>query len=202
MSERAFTRSDADTRRHSLIEAAVRVLAREGAGGASVRAIAAEAGVSPGLVTHHFGSVDALIAATYAHVEARVASATEAAVAATGLVPRARLLAYVSASFAPPIAEPALLATWIAFWSLANGRADLAAAHDRQYAGYRAGLEALLAECGVPAGERRLAAIGLAALVDGLWLELCLSPGVFTPAEARAIAERQIAALLDTARPR
>lgn len=196
MSEKAFTRSDADTRRVSLIEATVRVLAREGAGSASVRAIAGEASVSPGLVTHHFGSVDALIAATYAHVEEVVAEATAAAVEATGPEPRARLLAYVAASFAPPIAEPALLATWIAFWSLARGRADLAAAHDRQYAGYRARLEALLAACGLPEAERRLAAVGLTALVDGLWLELCLSPGAFTPAEARAIAERQIAALL------
>lgn len=196
MSEKAFTRSDADTRRLALIEATVRVLAREGAGGASVRAIATEAGVSAGLVTHHFGSVDVLIAATYAHVEATVAAATQAAVDAAGVAPRDRLLAYVSASFAAPIAEPALLATWIAFWSLARGRADLAAAHDRQYAGYRAGLEALLGACGVAERARRLAAIGLTALVDGLWLELCLSPGAFTPDEARAIAERQIAALL------
>ena len=75
----AFTRADADERRKSLIAAATRVLARDGAAGASVRAIAQEAGVSPGLVTHHFGGVDALIAATYAHVGAAVTAALDAA---------------------------------------------------------------------------------------------------------------------------
>jgi TetR/AcrR family transcriptional repressor of bet genes len=55
------------------------------------------------------------------------------------------------------------------------------------YAGYRARLEELLLACagGVDA---RLAAIGLTAVVDGLWLELCLDATVFTPAEAGAIA--------------
>jgi hypothetical protein len=40
-------RAEPDARRQSLIEAAMRVLARAGANGASVRAIAQEAGVSP-----------------------------------------------------------------------------------------------------------------------------------------------------------
>jgi TetR/AcrR family transcriptional repressor of bet genes len=116
MRKPAFTRVEPDARRLSLIEAAARVLARDGASGASVRAIALEAGVSPGLVAHHFGGVDALIAATYAHVGARVSAALDAAVAGAGEDPRARLMAYVAASFAPPIADRALLATWTAFW--------------------------------------------------------------------------------------
>ena len=53
------------------------MLAVNGAAGASVRAIALEAGVSPGLVGHYFAGVDALVAATYAHVEARVSDAID-----------------------------------------------------------------------------------------------------------------------------
>jgi len=194
MSAPAFTRSEPDARRLSLIEAAARVLAREGSAGASVRTIAAEAGVSPGLVGHYFEGVDALIAATYGHVGEQVSAALGAAIAAAGEEPRARLSAYVTASFDPPIADPALLATWLAFWSLVKARPDIAALHDDIYAGYRRDLEALLAACGVT--ELRLAAIAITALVDGLWLELCLSPHSFTPAEARVIAERQIETLL------
>lgn len=196
MSKPAFSRADADTRRLSLIEATARVLARDGAAGASVRHIAAEAGVSAGLVTHHFGGVDALVAATYAHVDAQVSAALEAAVVAAGAEPRARLHAYVAASFAPPIGSRDLLATWIAFWTLVIARADLAALHYAGYARFRGGLEALLAECGMAAGERRRAAIAITALVDGLWLELCLSPDVLTAEEARAIAEAQVARML------
>jgi len=194
----AFTRAEPDARRASLIEATARVLARDGASGASVRSIAAEAGVSPGLVGHYFDGVDALIAATYAHVGTQVSTALDLAIAAAGEEPRTRLLAYVTASFAPPIADPALLATWVAFWSLVKARPDIAALHDDIYGAYRRDLEALLAACGVAAAELRLAAIAITALVDGLWLELCLSPQAFTADEARAIATRQIDSLIST----
>jgi len=200
LSKPAFTRAEPDARRASLIEAVARVLARDGASGASVRSIAAEAGVSPGLVGHYFDGIDALIAATYAHVGAQVSAALDAAIATAGEEPRARLLAYVTASFAPPIADPALLATWVAFWSLVKARPDIAALHDDIYGAYRGDLEALLVACGVATADLRLAAIAITALVDGLWLELCLSPQAFTADEARAIAERQIDALISPGR--
>lgn len=195
-------RSDADARRAELIDATARVLGRLGGPGVSVRAIAAEAGVSPGLIAHHFDGVDALIADTFAHVSARVSAALDAAIMAAGPDPFQRLEAFTRASFDPPIADPALLATWIALWSLVGRSPAVAAAHDRSYRGYRETLETLLAECGLPAGERRLAAISVAALVDGLWLELCLAPGNFTADEARRIARQHLAALLPSQRDR
>jgi len=198
LSKPAFTRAEPDARRASLIEATARVLARDGASGASVRSIAAEAGVSPGLVSHYFDGVDALIVATYAHIGAQVSAALDAAMGEAGDQPRARLLAYVTASFAPPIADPALLATWVAFWSLVKPRPDIAALHDDIYGAYRRDLETLLAASGVAATDLRLAAIAITALVDGLWLELCLSPQAFTADEARAIAGRQIDSLIST----
>jgi TetR/AcrR family transcriptional repressor of bet genes len=192
MAKPAFTRAEPDARRLSLIEATARVLAERGASGVSVRAISVEAGVSPGLIGHYFDGIDALVAATYAHVDARVAAALDAATESAEPSPRARLLAHVTASFAPPIADPAVLATWIAFWSLVKAKPEIAHLHGKFYAAYRRRLEALLAECGVPAADLRMAAIGITALVDGLWLELCLAPETFTPNEASAITERQI----------
>jgi hypothetical protein len=41
----------------------------------------------------------------------------------------------------------------------------------------------------------RLAAIGLTALVDGLWLESCLEPGRVRPREAVALCESWVDAL-------
>lgn len=196
----AFRRAEPDARRHSLIEACARVLAREGAGGASVRAIALEAGVSAGLVGHYFDGVDALVAATYAHIEGQVREALDAAVSAAGSDPRARVEAYVTASFASPIADPALLATWIAFWSLVRVRPEIASQHDEQFADFRARLEGLLGACGIAAERRRSQAIALSALVDGLWLELCLSPHAFSPAEARAVARDQLDLIIGSAR--
>ena len=196
----AFTRAEPDARRQSLIEACARVLAREGAAGTSVRAIALEAGVSPGLVGHYFAGIDALVAATYAHVEAQVSEALDAALAAAGDDPRARLDAYVTASFAPPIASGELLATWIAFWSLVRARPEIARQHDEQYAQFRARLEGLLAACGVAASNQRRAAIAATALVDGLWLELCLSPQTFSAGEASEIGRQHLDGLISTGR--
>lgn len=196
----AFRRSEPDARRADLIAATARVLAREGTGGASVRAIAVEAGVSPGLVGHYFAGIDALIAATYAHVEHTVSEALDAAVAAAGPDPRARLDAFVTASFSPPIASGELLATWTAFWSLVRSRDDIARQHDEQYAAFRARLESLLAECGLPAPRLRHAAIAITALVDGLWLELCLSPQAFSADEAGTIARSVLDALTSSGR--
>ncbi len=194
----AFRRAEPDERRQSLIEACARVLARDGASGTSVRVIALEAGVSAGLVGHYFGGVDALVAATYVQTGARVDAALDEALSAAGADPLARLQAFVTASFLPPIADPQLLATWVAFWSLVRTRADIAGQHDAQYAGFRARLEALLAACGLPNDQLRRAAIAISALVDGLWLELCLSPCCFTAAEASEIARAQLDVFIST----
>jgi AcrR family transcriptional regulator len=48
-------------RRQALLSAAMRVLDRDGMRGLTYRSVAREAGVSHGLVRHHFGSRDALI---------------------------------------------------------------------------------------------------------------------------------------------
>ena len=60
------------TTRARIRDAAVLRFARSGFG-ASVRSIAADAGVSPALVIHHFGSKDELHAACDAHVLAAIA---------------------------------------------------------------------------------------------------------------------------------
>lgn len=186
----AFTRETPDVRRQALVAAAEAVLAREGVGGTSVRTICAEAGVSPGLLRHYFEGVDDLIAAAYEAVSQRIDAALDAALEGAGEDPRARLLAYLGASFAAPVLDERLLAAWVGFWSLVKTKPRMAAIHAASYADFRARLETLLADAG--ARETRLAAIALTATVDGLWLELCLDPATFSPDEARAIVTRAL----------
>lgn len=190
MTRAAFTRETPDVRRQALVAAAEAVLARDGVGGTSVRTICAEAGVSPGLLRHYFEGVDDLIAAAYEAVSQRIDAALDAALASAEPTPRGRLLAYMSASFAPPVLDERLLAAWVGFWSLVRTKPRMAAIHAASYADFRARLETLLAEAG--ARETRLAAIALTATVDGLWLELCLDPTTFSPDEARAILTRAL----------
>ena len=186
----AFTREAPDVRRQALVAAAEAVLAREGVGGTSVRTICAEAGVSPGLLRHYFEGVDEVIASAYEAVGQRIDAALDAALATAEPTPRARLLAYLTASFAPPVLDPQLLAAWIGFWSLVKTKPRIAAIHAVSYATFRDRLETLLAEAGVR--DTRLAAIALTATVDGLWLELCLDPAIFGPDEAARIIARAL----------
>lgn len=191
----SFTRAAPDERKQSLVEACAHVLARSGANGASVRTICTEAGVSPGLLRHYFTGIDELIAETYRWTGARVQNALDEAVEAGMPFPRDRLLSYLSASFRAPIADPDLLATWLAFWSLTKTDARIAAVHAEIYRGYRQGLETLIAKV-YPGQDHRLTAVALTALVDGLWLELSLGSAPFTAEEAAQLSEKWLDALL------
>lgn len=190
-SRQGFTRESADTRRDALIAATARCLATHGAHGTSVRAISLEAGVSPGLLRHYFGGIDALVAETYRATGARVAAALQSAVENVAQDnPRVRLLAFVTASFREPIADPELLSTWLAFWSLSRSNQAIGRIHDEIYAQNRQDMEHLIAACPNAPADPRLMAVALTALVDGLWLELSLGNASFTAAEAEALAEK------------
>lgn len=186
-----FTRIDAQARRAELIAAAAASLAQRGAGGASVRDVAARAGVSPGLVGHHFGDVSTLLAETYRSVVARVNAGLDAAVEGAGVDPAARMEAFLRASFSAEVVDADLLGAWLGFWGLVRTDRAAAAVHAETYVAYRARLEGLLAPLG--AEDVRGAAIGLSALLDGLWLELCLDPAAFSREEAVALCWRWVA---------
>ena len=189
----AFTRESADARRADLIEATAGCLAEHGLAGTNVRAICAKAGVSPGLLRHYFDGIDDLVAATYQATSDRMDAIFAAAVAGAGADPRARLLAYLTASFRAPVTDPELLGAWTAFWALARSDARMADIHAESYAGYRARLGELLTACGARDAERL--AIMLTAMVDGLWLELSLDAGSFGAEAAVQMVERAVAAL-------
>lgn len=192
----AFTRESADARRAALIEAAAACLTERGLAGTTVRAICARAEVSPGLLRHYFSGISDLIAATYQATSDRMDAIFAAAVERAGTDPRARLTAYLTASFRPPVTDPELLGAWAAFWALARSDARIVRIHARSYAGYRARLSELLAACGVAHAEAGKLAIMLTAMVDGLWLELSLDPGSFGAEAAAEMIERAVAALV------
>lgn len=188
-SQPAFTRADPDERRQSLVEATARVLGRKGAAGVSVRTICAEAGVSPGLLRHYFAGVSDAISEAYRWTGRLIAAALEEAVAGAGTEPRQRLLAYLTASFRPPIASPELLAAYVAFWGLSRSDPGVAAVRAEVYLEYRSRLESLLLAWRADLPDPAMAAIGLTALIDGLWLELSLGEAPFSAAQAEELVE-------------
>jgi TetR/AcrR family transcriptional repressor of bet genes len=186
-----FSRELAEVRRTALVEAALESLAARGLGAVSVRDVAARAGVSPGLLRHHFGGFANLLAEAYRATVARVEANIDEAVAAAGDDPAKRMRAFLEASFQPTIVDRDLLSAWLGFWGLVRSDAAAAAVHAETFRAYRGRIEVLLSDLARSrdaAVDARLGAIGLSAMLDGMWLELCLDPSTFTPAEAVEIA--------------
>jgi AcrR family transcriptional regulator len=205
-----FERQLPQQRRQALIDATIECLKRYGHQGLSIRTISAQAGVSVGLINHHFPNKDQLIAAAYRHFNNELVAGLQAAVERAPSSPRARLRAFLEASFSPPNLDPDVLAVWVVFWGMYRHSALIRRVQRESYRGYVRLLHGMLA--GLLTGSRaargghaqrahaarldlRLAAIGLTALLDGLWLEWCLEPGAFRTREAVALCEAWVESL-------
>lgn len=199
---RKFSRQAPDERRQALVAATLRCLAEHGAERTSIRSICREAGVSIGLVNHHYRSKEALIADVYEQVSNDLLATLTEAVKATDGDARDRLSAFFRASFSSVILDSGLLRGWLSFWSMTHKSRQVAAVHDRTYGAYRETLEDLLEALVREEPSRRLdvrlAAIGLSGMLDGLWLEWCLNPRTFTPEEGVRLCEASLDGLLAT----
>lgn len=195
---RKFRRAEPDERRDLLIAAALKCLAEEGHAGISVRRIAKEANVSVGLVSHHFGSIDVLIADTYQKLSLDLTCALQIEVDKAESAAQ-RLDAFLVGSFSPLVLDPELLSVWVVFWSLIRHSPHVSHAHEQGYGAYRELLERLLRELAAEEGfvisDPALAAIGLSAILDGLWLEWCLNPTTFSAESGLYICRRWVVGL-------
>jgi len=188
-----FERKLPEDRRRALIEATLVCLGREGHAGLSIRKISKEAGISVGLINHHYANKDALVGHAYEHLAHSLLDTVRAQVAAAGPDPRARLSACFHGIFSSSALERSTLRTWVVFWGMIDHSKSINDAHDQTYAVYRQLLETLLediqAHREAPRIDVRLAAIGLSAMLDGLWLELSLNPTTFARDEAILLCE-------------
>lgn len=191
-----FTRQLPQDRRRALIDATIASLKQSGHEGLSVRRIAAAAGVSLGLINHHFPSIDELIAEAYRQFSRELVSSLEQAVSNAPNTPRERLRAFIRASLSPPTLDGDLLNVWIVFWGLHRHSQEIQRVHSEVYGAYIDLVRGLLTDAAKAAATRkfnaRLTAIGLMAMLDGLWLEWCLDPETFQPKEAIALCESWI----------
>ena len=184
-----FRRESPERRRQDLVEATLAVVAGSGVRGATVRAIAERAGVTQGLIRHHFQTKEDLVAAAYAHHMTRMTDVVWTVAASDGETALARLAAFVTAALTPPVMTPEGVALWAGFLTEALHDPVLLRIHEKTYLAFRDRLETLiaaaLAEAGQPAGpaRRRELAIACNAVIDGLWLEGAALPGRFGPDE-------------------
>lgn len=195
---RKFKREGEEKRRDQLIGAALELVASEGLQGATVRAIAAHAGVTQGLIRHYFASKEDLIRAAYfAHMD-RMSSDSQTASEQVAGGPEARLAAFAATALRPPVADPAAFGLWASFVRIVRDDPEMKQVHRDTYLQFRDSLQSLISA--LP-GERsdteaRHLAIACNGVIDGLWLEASIFAEGFDPDEPARIGLDAIGKIL------
>ena len=191
-----YRRLAENDRRQLLVEATIATLSEFGLSGTTVRKIAAKAGVTPGLVTHHFEGKEALVGAAYRCLAENFHRNYVAASLAAGEDPLQQLQAYVASAFQPDTLDTDLLCVWTSFWTSAlSDKTSLAAKVHRETAEEaRTYLRMLLREALALQGRQPAEAeihdlaITVGSLLDGLWLTWGLDPALFSAEDARRMS--------------
>ncbi|MGF0539513.1 TetR family transcriptional regulator C-terminal domain-containing protein [Agrobacterium sp. ES01] len=202
MNRRPFHRASEAERREDLIRATLDCIAETGLQGATVRQIAARAGVTGGLIRHYFTSKNQMVEAAYIETIASMNGAVIAAAdPATGDA-RTRLRKFIVANVSPPVTDPRTLSLWAAFISHVRVDPGFADIHRQNYLSFLKALEDLIEEVlndsgrPTPRAECHEYAIAINGLIDGLWLEGTLAGDLFDDTALPKIALRSVEALL------
>lgn len=181
-------------RRRQLMNAAMEVIGRHGLDQATVVNIAQEAGLSPGIIRHYFGSKDELLEATVRHFQKRLKQAVQTR-CRTACSPLEKIHAIIEGNFAAEQLEPQAVNAWLAFWSQSSSwppnLLKLRRVHIQRL---RRNLSFWLQQI-VPRPRARRIALGLTAFIDGLWVALALDHDLSAD-EACALAREYVTRML------
>ena len=162
-------RQQADVRREEILRAAATVVSRKGFARARVADVAAQLGISAGLIFYHFDSKERLLSEAFAMASERDLAAMEEAVSGPGThVERLRTVLRLY----QPSGNAEGWSRDIDAWAEGLYTEEIREVCRRNDARWRGGLQRLVAE-GVAAGEFRTnspqdAALRIAVVLDGL----------------------------------
>ncbi len=181
------TRIDADARRHQIITAARTATLRLGLHDVRVSDVAAELGVSTGLIHYHFDTKDELIAAMLRRTASEEVAAVRAQLEAIG-DPAARLVEAVEQYLPSSRRDPSWL-LWIDVWGEALRDAKVRHVSEELDQAWVDLFTEIIAE-GAAAGafvssDPRASAWRICAMLDGLGLQVVLHARTMTRAEMR-----------------
>ena len=178
-----FRRYSSETRGAMLIEAGLACLARGGITAFTIDNICREAKASRGLITHHFGSKNGLLAAVYSTMYDRFVS-----VFAPPDQPKPGLVGIVEASFDAAVFNAESLKIWLALWGEIANNPELCAVHRQRYRDLLDHAERAIRHEAAQRGRQvdaRSLAVLFVALSDGLWLEHGIDTSMLSQAAAR-----------------
>ncbi len=169
---------------------------------ATVRNVAARAGVSNGLIRHYFSTKDQMIQAAYRATISGMTAAAKTAVRNIENDPALQLRLFISANLSSPVVDERTLSLWASFISLIHVDENMAAIHREGYLDFRKVVESLIsnlfAEVGRPCSQNECEryAIKINATIDGLWLEGCLAHDIFASGELMEIGIEAVEAII------
>ena len=174
-------------RRKALVDAAMRVIGDHGSLTVTMSEIAKQAGVSPALAHHYFGSKEQLLIETVrVHLQRLRDSVVTALREAKS--PRDKLSAVIRVSFQADQFAPETIAAWLAFYAEAQRseetRRFLVIYARRLHSNLVANLKALC-----PAADAARIAEGAAAMIDGLYIRQSLRSAPISTEASIALTE-------------
>lgn len=182
-------------RRKALVDAALRAIGDHGTLDVTMSEIARQAGVSPALAHHYFGSKEQLLIATMRSLLRQLREDAVAALRAAP-TPRARLSAIVSISFNANQFAPETIAAWLAFYVESQRSEEtrrlLVVYASRLHSNLISALKQL-----VPARDAARIAEGTAAMIDGLYIRQGLRSAPVSIEASVALTEDYMTAQLE-----
>jgi TetR/AcrR family transcriptional regulator, transcriptional repressor of bet genes len=191
-------------RRQMLIESTITSLAERGVGGTTVRSICAGAENSRGLIGHYYASKEELVAEAFRHLFSSVSRQVQEAQSRMGSSALERLRATPRLQLSPAIFTERNRNAWLTFWHEIRFNPAVRAVNVESYRDYSRRTQALFAEAAEECGviiDADSAAIGLMALIDGLWLERSIDGAAVSREKAIQLCLRYIDQQLGIAPP-
>ncbi|MEX2740441.1 transcriptional regulator BetI [Rhizobium mongolense] len=159
-------------RRKALVDAALRAIADHGSLSVTMSDIARQAGVSPALAHHYFGSKEQLLVETVRSLLRQLRDDTVTALKAAR-TPREKLSAVIRVSFQADQFAPETIAAWLAFYAEAQRSEETRRFLVIYARRLRSNLLANLKRLCPPDAAGRIAE-GAAAMIDGLYIRQSL----------------------------
>ena len=185
---RAMSKED---RRVQLIKATIKCIAQKGLSGTTMADVTGEAGLSLGIVNLHFQSKEKLLIETLRHVTDEY-NEGQALIMASPDNTAEKIQALVDFDFSAKICQKNKLAVWFAFWGETKSRPtyqSICAGSDIETESAITELyQQAISEQNYTGVDVELVSIGYTALVDGLWLDLLLTPTLLSRDKAKLIA--------------
>jgi len=173
-------------RRAQLVNATCQSIHQYGLADTTINRISRLAGVSSGIISHYFGGKNELLEATMRKILSDLGEAVATRVG-NAKSAREKIQAIIEGNFSQGQIAPQSVSAWLAFWSESMHVPALARLQQLNKRRLQSNLlywyKRLLTE-----HEAGIAAEGMAALIDGLWLRGAFESGGLNEKQARLVA--------------